>query len=160
MALSKHIKLLSLFISGLLFLCGCSGDAAKTDRAVISRHFMNDNWERFDFLTKDIEIKEETTYNLSMTISFTEAYAYNDFSMVFSVFDSNGNPYRCKAYKFPLKDTDGNWKSEFVDSTYTFELPINSALTLTDPGKYTFQIESRMPITPVEGIRNLTLLNN
>ena len=155
----KHIKLLSL-VFGFLFLCSCNGGSTKTNRTILSRDFMDDIWERFDFVTNDIEIEKETTYDLSMSISFTEAYGHKDFSMVFSVFDTYGNPYRCKAYKFALKDTDGNWKSELIDGCYTFELPINNALTLTDPGKYTFQIESRMPITPLEGVRSLKLYNN
>lgn len=155
----KHIKLLS-FVLGVFFLCSCNGGSTKTDRTILSREFMSDVWERFDFVKNNIEIEKETTYNLSMDISFTEAYKYKDFSMVFSVFDAYGNPYRCKDYKFSLKDSDGNWKSELIDGCYTFNLPINSALSLTDPGKYMFQIEYRMPITPLEGVRSLKLYNN
>ena len=155
----KHIKFLS-FVLGVFFLCSCNGGSTKADSTIMSRDFMDDIWERFDFVTNDIQIEKETTYDLSMNISFTEAYRYDDFSMVFSVFDTYGNPYRCKAYKFSLKDNDGSWKSELIDGCYTFELPINNALMLTDPGKYTFQIEYRMPITPLEGVRSLKLYNN
>ena len=155
----KHIKFLS-FVLGVFLLCSCNSGSTKTGCTILSREFMNDNWERFDFVTNDIEIEKETTYDLSMDICFTDAYRYNDFSMVFSVLDAYGNPYRCKAYKFSLKDADGNWNSELIDGCYTFKLPINNALTLTDPGKYTFHIESRMPITPLEGVRSLKLYNN
>ena len=154
----KYIKFLS-FAFFAFILCSCS-NLAKESNDLLSRSFLNDSWERFDFVTNDIEIEGETTYDLSMDISFTDAYKYNDFSMVFTVFDAYGNPYRSKTYKFSLKDSSGNWNSECVDSCYTFNLPINNALTLIDPGKYTFQIESRMPITPLEGVRNLKLHNN
>ena len=154
----KHIKFLSFAIFAFLFCC-CSSNSAKKCNDILSRTFLNDTWERFDFVTNDIEIEEETTYDLSMDISFTEAYQYNDFSMVFSVFDAYGNPYRSKAYKFALKDSQGNWNSELVDDCYTFNLPINNALMLADPGKYKFQIEYRMPITPIEGIRSLKIYN-
>lgn len=140
-------------------LCCCGGNLQRKSNDILSRSFMGDTWERFDFVTNDIEIEEETTFDLSMDISFTEAYPYNDFSLVFSVFDAYGNPYRSKAYKFSLKDNEGNWKSELIDGCYTFNLPINSALTLNELGKYKFQIEHRMPITPIEGVRSLKLYN-
>lgn len=155
----KRIHIFILVISTLLF-CNCNGINSKKDSAILSRTFLNDSWERFDYITTDIEIDAETTYDLSLDISFTDAYRYKDFSMVFSIFDANGNPYRSKAYTFNLKDDEGIWKSELIDGCYTFNLPVNKALTLTDLGKYTFQIEYRMPITPLEGVRNLKLYNN
>ena len=155
----KHIRFLS-FVVFAIMLCSCGGNSTKKCNDILSRTFTDDTWERFDFVTNDIEIEKETTYDLSMDISFTETYRYNDFSMVFSVFDADGNPYRSKPYKFALKDSQGNWNSELVDGCYTFNLPINNALMLTDPGKYKFQIEYRMPITPIEGVRSLKLYNN
>lgn len=155
----KHIKLLS-FVLVILYLCSCNSSQKKAGDEILYRNFPNDIWERFDFVTNSIEIKEETTYNLSMDITFTEVYKYDEFTMVFTVFDSYGNPYRSKTYKFPLKNPDGNWNSELSDGCYTFNLPINNTLTLTDPGKYTFQIEYRMPITPIEGVRKLRLYSN
>ncbi len=95
-----------------------------------------------------------------MRISFTEDYPYEDFSMIFTVFDKNGNPYRSKGYKFNLKDREGNWNAERKDNCYTFTLPINRNLTISDPGKYQFSIEQKMPITPVRGVKELVLLNN
>ena len=74
--------------------------------------------------------------------------------------NSEGNPYRARAYKFNLKDDEGRWNSEMKDGCYTFELPINKQLQITDAGKYQFKIEQRMPITPLVGVKELTLLNN
>ena len=140
------------------FLCGCKQQGK--DAALLQRSFYNESWERFDYVRDEMEIKEAVTYDLSLRISFTEEYSYDYFSMVFAVLDSEGNPYRARAYKFNLKDDEGRWNSEMKDGCYTFELPINKQLQITDAGKYQFKIEQRMPITPLVGVKELTLLNN
>ena len=142
----------------LLGILGCSHK--ENNKYIIERSFYQTVWERFDYVKNTINVEAETTFNLSMDISFTDDYPYNDFSMVFSVFDSNNNPYRCKAYTFNLKDENGQWKSEKKDGCYTFSLPINQALQITDVGSYCFQIEYRMPITPIVGVKQLSLVNN
>jgi gliding motility-associated lipoprotein GldH len=111
-------------------------------------------------LRNEIEIKEETTFDLSMQVSFTDEYAYDYFSMVFTVFTKEGVPYRSKGYKFNLKDAEGHWNSELKDGCYTFDFPINKQFLIADPGNYRFQIEYRMPITPLVGIKELTLTDN
>ena len=65
-----------------------------------------------------------------------------------------------KGYKFKLKDADDHWNCEKADGCYTFVLPINKALQITEAGQYTFQIENKMPITPLVGVKELTLLRN
>lgn len=140
-----------------LGLFGCQQQTK--DKEILHREFYNTVWERFDYVRTDIEVTASTTYDLSMHISFTDDYLYNDFSMIFTVFDKNGNPYRSKGYKFNLKDIDGHWNAEKKDGCYTFILPINRNLTITDPGKYQFVIEQRMPITPIVGVKELTLIN-
>lgn len=142
----------------VLFLTGCNRQEKNPE--LIQRKFFNNTWERFDYLRNDLEIKEETTFDLSMRVSFTEAYSYDYFSMVFTVFTKEGNPYRSKGYKFSLKDKEGHWNSELKDGCYTFDFPINKQFLITDPGNYRFQIEYRMPITPLVGIKELKLINN
>ena len=141
-----------------LFLTGCNRQEKNSE--LIQRSFFNTTWERFDYLRNDIEIKEETTFDLNMQVSFTEDYPYDYFSMVFTVFTKEGDPYRSKGYKFNLKDAEGHWNSEMVDGCYTYDFPINKQFLITDPGTYRFQIENRMPITPLVGIKELTLINN
>ena len=80
--------------------------------------------------------------------------------IIFTVFTKEGNPYRSKGYKFSLKDKEGHWNSELKDGCYTFDFPINKQFLITDPGNYRFQIEYRMPITPLVGIKELKLINN
>ncbi len=130
------------------------------DTPLVHRVFFDDTWERFDYVSNNVEVKEETSYDLSMRISFTDAYPYDDFSMVFSVFDDAGTPYRSRGYKFKLKDAEGQWNARNADGCYTFELPINKELLITEPGTYKFQIEYRMPKTPVYGVRELSLIAN
>ena len=158
MASSKMKRHILIAIMICAFLCGCSHQEKNTE--LIHRDFYETLWERFDYVRNDIEIKESTTYDLALRISFTEKYTYNDISLVFTIYDANGTPYRSKGYKFDLKDADGNWKSELKDGCYTFELPINKSLQITDPGTYRFQIEYRMPITPILGVKSLMLYSN
>lgn len=153
------MRKLSIFI--LLCLAGIYSCSHKEcNKNVIQRDFYQTVWERFDYVKSTINVEQETTFDLSMNISFTDDYPFDDFSMVFSVFDSYGNPYRSKAYKFTLKDENGQWKSQKKDGCYTFSLPINKALQIIDPGTYCFQIENRMPITPLVGVKQLTIVNN
>lgn len=149
--------LYSLIVLCGFVLCGCSNGKSSQNNVILSREFLNSNWERFDFVTNTISIDKETCFDLAMDISFTEQYPYKDFTMVFTVFDSEGTPYRSKEYKFKLKDLDGNWNSEKAGDCYTYSLPINNELWLTEPGAYTFQVEYRMPITPIVGVKTLKL---
>lgn len=126
----------------------------------MQRSFYDTVWERFDFVRADVVVEEPTTFDLSMRISFTEEYPYDYIDLVFAVLTSDGDRYRGKAYKPKLKDADGNWSSELKDGCYTFILPINKELRINDPGTYRFQIEQKMPITPLVGVKELTILNN
>jgi len=153
----KKVFVYSLFAICLM-VCGCSHQSKDT--TVLHREFFNTLWERFDYVYNDIEVKEPTSFDLNMSISFTDDYPENYFEMVFTVFDPRGDRYRSKGYKFTLKDTDGQWKSQLNDGCYTFELPINKDLKITDAGTYRFQVEYRMPKTPLAGVKELTIYNN
>ena len=152
------MKKIVLIVSGLLCLLGCARQ--EENKIVLHREFYETLWERFDYVQDNIEVKTETTYDLSLKIAFTDDYPYQDFSMVFTVFSSDGEPYRSKTYKFNLKDEEGHWNVEQVDGGHTFVLPINKSLRISETGTYTFQIENRMPITPLVGVKELTLLNH
>lgn len=142
--------------------CLCIGGCRQQEnnKALLQRDFYNTIWERFDYVSDTIVINSAKEFNLDMKISFTEDYPYNDFSMVFTVFDQNDNPYRAKGYKFNLKDEEGHWNVDKTDDCYTFVFPINKRLEINDPGKYRFVIEQKMPITPLVGVKNLVLSNN
>ena len=75
------------------------------------------------------------------------------------MFDADERPFRTKNYKFKVKDSNGNWNSELVDGYYRFTFPINNELTVNEPGTYRFQLENRMPITPLKGVRDIEILN-
>ena len=152
------MKKIVLIVGCLLCLFGCM--QKEENKVVLHREFYETLWERFDYVQDSIEVKAETTYDLSLKIAFTDDYSYKDFSMVFTVFSSDGEPYRSKTYKFNLKDDEGNWNVEKVDGCHTFVLPINKSLRISEVGTYLFQIENRMPITPLVGVKELTLLNH
>lgn len=151
-------KTVSIFVALALFVLSACHKKAD-DGTILHRSFYNDTWERFDYVFDNVEIKSEKTFDLSMKISFTDLYAYDDFSMVFSIFDAHGNPYRARNYRFNLKDAEGHWNSQPLDGCYTFVFPINKELRIAEPGVYRFQIEYRMPKTPIIGVRELTLFN-
>lgn len=145
---------------GLVCLVGLSScGTGKKDDVLLSRDFPTNSWERFDFITCERTIEKPTTYNLSLAVSFDPSYAYDHIALVFTVFDEHENPLRSKAYRFQLKEKDGSWKSDLEDGHYHFNLPINSELSINAPGKYKFQLESHMPITPLMGIEKISIIN-
>ena len=154
--MKRTLIYLALFACLTMASCG----RQESNSTLIERTFHADTWERFDYVSNTIEVKESTTYDLSLNISFTEAYLYDDFSMVFTVFSADETPYRSRAYKFKLKDTSGGWNSQLTNGCYTFELPINKAFQITEAGTHRFQIEYRMPVTPIAGVRHLSLVAN
>ena len=146
----------------LLALCCCliSCDPQKNGKELIQRNFYNDTWERFDYVVKDVEIDKPTTFDLSMQISFTDDYPYDFIDLIFVVFTPEGDRYRAREYRHKLKDKEGHWNADGVDGVHTFVLPINKELQINDTGTYRFQLEQKMPITPVVGVKELTLINN
>lgn len=143
----------------LCLICLISCNSSKKGETMLFRSFPTASWERFDFIKEDVEIKKPTTYDLVLTASFDPSYAPDNLTVVFTVFDDDERPFRTKSYKFRLKDGYGAWKSELVDGCYHFTLPINSELTINEPGTYRFQLENRMPITPLTGIHEIAILN-
>lgn len=154
------MKRLILFL-GIVFLIGLNScNTGNSSKVLLSRSFPTLSWERFDFVKDNIEIKKATTYNLVLEASFDPSYAHDNLSVVFTVFDSYGNPFRAKAYQFRLKDRDGSWKSTLTDGCYHFSFPINTELNINEPGVYCFQLENRMPLTPLYGIKSISIISN
>lgn len=144
----------------VLLFAFVSCNNTKQNNVILSQTFDEQGWEKFSPIYSDVEITKPVTYDLSLKVAFTDNYVDNDFRVVFTVFDSFGVPYRAKSYCFKIKDSDGRWKAEKNGQVYEYTLPINNCLSLTDAGKYRFQIDSRMPITPVMGIQKMELVNN
>lgn len=154
------MKKLILFL-GVIFLVGLSScDTNNGGKALVSRSFPTMSWERFDFVNADIEVKKASTYDLVLQASFDTSYAYDYLSVVFTIFDAYENPFRTKAYQFRLKENDGSWKSTLVDGCYRFSFPINNEISINEPGVYNFQLENRMPITPLYGIKDVSIISN
>ena len=131
----------------------------RNGNVLISREFPTSSWERFDFLEETLELKKPASYDFVLNATFTPEYPFDYFEVAFTIFDNHDHPLRGKNYQFKVKDRDGVWKSELTENEYRFTFPINSALTLNEPGKYKFQIENRMPITPLLGIKEVKLID-
>ena len=149
-----------LLVLGVIILVGLgSWSHNQTNKVLVSREFPTLSWERFDYLKNTVVLEKPTTYDVELDVTFDESYPFNYFMMTFSVLDPSGNPLRAKDYKFILKDKDGTWKSENAEGQYHFRFPVNSELTLNEPGSYIFHIENRMPITPLIGIKQLSIIS-
>lgn len=147
-------------ILGVLCMMGLfSCQHNQADKALLSREFTSSGWERFDFVSNELEIKKPTTYDLTMEASFEETYPFDYISVVFTVFDNDDEPMRAKSYKFSVKDKGGTWKSDLKDGLYTFTFPINSEMSFNEPGTYILQLENRMPTTPLSGIHHIALIS-
>lgn len=146
-----------VLVLSLIGLVACHSN--RNGNVLISREFPTLSWERFDFLEETVELKKPVSYDLVLSTTFTPEYPFDYFEIAFTVFDDHDHPLRGKNYQFKVKDRDGVWKSELVENEYHFTFPINSAMTLNEPGKYKFQIENRMPITPLLGIKKIQLID-
>ena len=153
--MKRILLVLSLF--GLIGFSSCHSN--KDGNVLVSRVFPTSSWERFDFVEKVIEIKKPVSYDLVLSATFGPDYPFDYFAMSFAVFDDEEHPLRAKNYQFSLKDRNGSWKSELTEKGYQFTFPINNELTLNEPGKYRFQIENRMPITPLLDIKEISLID-
>lgn len=146
-----------VLVLSLIGLVACHSN--RNGNVLISREFPTLSWERFDFLEETVELKKPVSYDLVLSTTFTPEYPFDYFEIAFTVFDDHDHPLRGKNYQFKVKDRDGVWKSELVENEYHFTFPINSAMTLNEPGKYKLQIENRMPITPLLGIKKIQLID-
>ena len=151
-----------LILSALMFVsCG-----KKQTGDVLSRSFKAEQWGRFDFLEADFEVvKAPMTADLVMDVEvsdlFPNDYPYhnNDEGVLAIVLSINGpdGSRRAREFKFRLKDSDGNFKSEKVDGYYRFSLPLINEMTFSEVGKYHFKIENKYPIDPLCGIKSLSV---
>lgn len=150
----KYLLIIGVILMGL---SSCHSD--KNRGALLSRTFPTNSWERFDFVKAEIDLKKPVTYDLVLNATLDPSYTYSYLSVVFTVFDDNDHPLRTKGYKFNLKEKDGSWKSTLKEDAYHFSFPINSELSINEPGKYIFQLENRMPITPLTGVKSIEIIN-
>lgn len=146
-----------VLVLSLIGLVACHSN--RNGNVLISREFPTLSWERFDFLEETLELKKPASYDFVLNATLTPEYPFDYFEFAFTVFDNHDHPLRGKNYQFKVKDRDGEWKSELTENEYRFTFPINSALTLNEPGKYKFQIENRMPITPLLGVKEIKLID-
>ncbi len=153
--MKRFCVIIGLFCAFLMV--SCSGTNSKN--ILIHRDFPTASWERFDFLTTSIDITKPTVYDIVMEVAFDPSYSYDNLTVIFTVFDSEEQPLRSKNYKFRVKDYEGAWKSNLEDGCYRFMIPINSELSLNEPGTYKLQVENRMPITPLTGIKEVSIIN-
>lgn len=158
----KNVLFISLIFTALCFN-SCS---KKQDSVVLSRVFQGENWGRFDYLEADYHVvNAPMTADLVMNIEVSDIYPntyqnYDDndrfFIIVLSINAPDGGK-RTREYKFRLKDSEGNFKSEKIDGYYHFELPLINEMSFTENGDYHFKVENKYTKEPLCGIKSLNI---
>lgn len=155
---------LGMLLTIVVGLTSCSDK--HNDDIVISKHFDNAEWSRFDYLNGEVDIKKAPAkYDIVMEVAVTDIFpniytSHQDNSTLsfnLTIFNPDNNGRRSRDYNFNLKDKDGNWKSEKTNGCYIFKLPVINEMTFTDEGTYKFKIENKYSKDPLQGIQSLTL---
>lgn len=146
-----------------LFLSSCSN---KQDNIVIYREFGNQEWERFEYLTGNLDVRKTSQkYDVVMEVTVNDSYPnvyenhQSDAPLLFNLTiknpDSNGG--RSKDFRFTLKDKDGNWKADKKNGYYIFRLPVMSEMSFSENGIYSFKVENKYPKDPLQGIKSIKI---
>lgn len=155
-----------IFISLIIIVLGLASCSKKQDVTVLSRDFDGEIWRRFDYLEASYNVvKAPMTADLVMDILVSDVYPniypYHDensglfvFVMTINAPDGSG---RSREFKFRLKDSEGNFKSEKTDEYYHFELPLISEMSFSEIGEYSFKIENKYSKDPLYGIKSLNI---
>ena len=163
----KNEKWLFLgFIALIIFALNLTSCSEKQSDKVLSKDFQDEKWNRFDYLEATYTVVEAPmTADLVMYIEVSDVYPniypYHGeeedfFAIVLSVKGPDGSG-RSREFKFRLKDSEGNFKSEKVDGYYRFELPLINEMSFNDKGDYIFNIENKYSKDPLYGIKSLNI---
>lgn len=153
------------FIALIVLVLGFVSCGQKQDSLVLSRDFQGEIWNRFDYLEASYNVvKAPMTADLVMDLSVSDVYPNiyphhsDDGSLTFVMtIDGPDGSSRSREYKFHLKDSDGNFKSENIDGYYHFDLPLINEMSFWEKGDYNFHIENKYPIDPLYGIKSLKI---
>lgn len=137
----------------------------RQDTLVMSKDFAEEKWGRFDLLKVDYNLlKAPTTVDVIMELTVSEdfpnVYPFykNDRDLIFCMLvEFPDGSHRVRDYKYPLKDRDGNWKSEKIDGYYHFKFMLISELNISESGICKFTIENKYSKDPLYGIKNMTI---
>ena len=161
MKIKFNIVIVLIIIAFGMMSCG-----KKQESSVISRDFDGEIWRRFDFLEADFDVvKAPMTTDLVMDIDISEVfpniYPYHDaddglFVITMTINAPDGGR-RSREYKFRLKDSDGNFKSEKINGYYHYELPLINDMSFSEIGVYKFKVENKYPKEPLYGIKRLNI---
>ena len=146
-----------------LFLSSCT---SKQDNIVIYREFGNQEWERFEYLTGNLDVRKTSQkYDVVMEVTVNDNYPnvyenhQSDAPLLFNLTiknpDSNGG--RSKDFRFTLKDKDGNWKADKKNGYYIFRLPVMSEMSFSENGIYSFKVENKYTKDPLQGIKSIKI---
>jgi gliding motility-associated lipoprotein GldH len=159
----KRIGIITALALIMTTLCLVSCTKKQND-VVISVDFDKEMWRRFDYLNATYNVKKapmtaDLVLFVTVSESFPDIYPYQDdgsLTMTMTI-DSPDGSRRSREYKFRLKDSEGNFKSEMVDGYYNYELPLISEMSFREAGDYVFKIENKYSKDPLFGIKRLSI---
>ena len=156
----------TFFISLIITVLTFASCGKKQESTVISRNFEGETWGRFDYLEADFNVvKAPMTADLVMDIDISEVfpniYPYHDADdglfVITLIIKSPDGGRRAREFKFRLKDSYGNFKSERIDGYYHYELPLINEMSFNENGVYKFKIENKYTKDPLYGIKCLNI---
>lgn len=160
-----HTTQFLMVIVLVTIIMGSVSCSDKQDTLVMSKEFAEEKWGRFDLLKVDYNLlKAPTTVDVIMELTVSEdfpnVYPFykNDRDLIFCMLvEFPDGSHRVRDYKYPLKDRDGNWKSEKIDGYYHFKFMLISELNISESGICKFTIENKYSKDPLYGIKNMTI---
>lgn len=164
--LNKVIKRLHIFIAVIIIVLGCASCSEKQDGMVLSKDFQGEIWNRFDYLYATYNVvAAPMTADLVMEMEISDVFPniypyYDDESGIFAITLSINAPdgsSRARDFRFRIKDSEGNFKSERVNGYYHFELPLIHEMSFNENGEYHFKIENKYSKDPLYGIKSLNI---
>jgi gliding motility-associated lipoprotein GldH len=133
-------KLIQLFAILILITISCSRD----DSVAKIRSFVNNTWERFDFVTFDFTIEEEeSVHNIYLLLRYNDDFPSEALLINFVMTMPSGEE-RIRDYKINLKEKDGTLsgveKAGYHEKVFT----IREGMRIAEAGNLNFEIENLM----------------
>lgn len=164
--LNEVIRKLYTVIALIIIMLGGMSCSEKQNGMVLSKDFQDEVWNRFDYLYATYNVvaapmTADLVMEMDVSDVFPNIYPYYDdengiFAITLSINAPDGSS-RARDFRFRIKDSEGNFKSEKIKGYYHFELPLINDMSFNENGEYHFKIENKYSKDPLYGIKSLNI---
>ena len=147
------MRQLILFFILTIFLTSCREPATFREYKKMG----NASWNRFNFLTFEVPVKNEDVLDFNLAIRHHTHYPY-DALWVNITFYSPDETSRSRDYELKLKDKEGNWKAEGMGDLWDIVFPIHKGMKFYRDGICIVRIENKMTKVETPGIIEVGLI--